>query len=149
VLSSGNATLKCVQTDGLFDPENDLDRVWRRKIECRAILRQVPERKRSSGGVLQTPEERYRSLRCGNIVCSCASREGDSVSDKNKDDLQRILVSIKEGSLGLQWVSRETGVPESKLRSFVGNDLLTPEPSALTDEEVKEILGWYFFGGIV
>lgn len=67
----------------------------------------------------------------------------------NRDDLQQILVSIKESSIGLPWVAQETGVPESKLRSFVGNDLLPPEPSALTDEEVKELLGWYFFGGIV
>ena len=63
-----------------------------------------------------------------------------------KSDLKTLLTRIKEGPMGLPWVARETGIAESKLRSFIGSDLLTPEDSALTEDEVKLLMGWYFFG---
>lgn len=61
--------------------------------------------------------------------------------------LRAILSTIREGPMGLRWVSEETGIPESKLIAFIGNDLLVPDHDALTDEEQKDILGWYYFGG--
>jgi hypothetical protein len=63
-----------------------------------------------------------------------------------RGELRAILTRIKDGPKSLRWVADETGIPESKLRSFVGNDLLAPESRALTDEEVQEVMGWYFFG---
>ena len=61
--------------------------------------------------------------------------------------LRAILLTIREGPMGLRWVSEETGIPESRLIDFLGNDLLVPNSEALTEEEQKDILGWYYFGG--